>query len=340
MNILVIGGTGIIGRALLRLAASTGANVVAISRDAQTAGGAQDNVRFVTADRKDRARFAEIARVLQREYGGWDLLVDVIAFGEGDVSQVRECFGACVGHFVLISTTLVYARGPCEPSIFSADQPLAAGDQLGGYVARKVEVESAWRRCTRGNWTILRPYHVLGPGALPGCLPFHNRDVNLVRRLLSHEPLVLCRGGEVDGSFIHPDDLAEIILRLAQNERSFGRAFNAVYPVSFRAFDYYRELAGLLRAPLFVEAASYRSVWERGIGWELTALSHRYDAADLYAVASFVPLRDLRQCLVDALATQPEAGRVEQPGGVHERIALPPAPMPMPWLSEQDADEG
>ncbi len=334
MKLALIGGTGIIGAALSSLATNAGASVIALSHDSPMEN-IVPNVRQIIVNRRDRLEFGEVAKRLQREYESLDVLVDIVPFGSGDAQQVLEYFAPFVHHIIVISTTLVYARHPSEPAAIPANHALTQPGLLGGYVDRKLEVEQVWRESNRYNWTIIRPYHVLGAGSLLGCLPFHNRDPELIRRLASHEHLALCCGGKIEMSYIHPADLAELIMGIAGKLESFGRAFNAVHPETIQALSYYREIANALHLPLHVQSISRQQVWDSDYGWELTTLPHIYEASDLYDIAGFRPSRDINQCIVDAVANCPAklpAGQIPEVG---RRIKELPRPSPIQWIITQ-----
>ncbi len=171
MRILVIGGSGLIGRQLVPHLLGQGHDVHVLSRGnrAIEAPGAH----HVLADRKD-------AQAVRRAVDGdFDALIDNVAYVPEDVASVLEGLAGQVGHYVLTSTAFVYpdaeeaGRGPSAP-LRERDAPPEAlpeddGDSSphGRYVQGKRRLERRLREiCTDLHLplTIVRPaLQLMGP---------------------------------------------------------------------------------------------------------------------------------------------------------------------------------
>ena len=194
---VILGGTGLIGRAVARRLLATGWEVTAVGReqarmpaDVAAAGG-----RFVAADRSEPA--AALG-------AGTDLLVDCLCFTAGHAREVLPLL-ADVGSTVMISTKAVYvdaagnhvnsATAPSFDGPIHESQPTMAPREdiehrsAEGYGANKVAAEQVLLDSGHPV-TVLRPSRVHGDGtAKPDEWVF-------VKRVLDRrQVVVLSRGG-------------------------------------------------------------------------------------------------------------------------------------------------
>ena len=245
---LIVGGTGLIGRATARclLAAGwhvdlTGRNPAHLPAEIAAAGG-----RFVAADRDDPAQ------LLAALADGADLLVDCICYTAADATRllplVREA-----GSTVMISSKAVYvddagrhsnsATAPHFDGPIRETQPtMAAGDgdytTPEGYGANKVAAEQVLLDSGRPV-TVLRPSKIHGAGAL------RPREWVFVKRVLDRRPAVFLahRGAGVD----HPSAAANIAALVeVVAARPGQRILNSADPDAPSALEISRTIAAQL----------------------------------------------------------------------------------------------
>lgn len=208
---LIVGGTGLVGRATARrlLAAGwlvdvTGRDPARMPRDIASAGG-----RFIRAERHDaaglRAALSDDA----------DLVVDCICYTAADARLLVPLLGA-VGSAVMISSKAVYvdsagrhSNSDAAPSfggpICETQQTLAPSDAdhttRDGYGANKVAAEHVLLDSGHPV-TVLRPSKIHGEGATRA------REWVFVKRILDRRPAVFLarRGAGID----HPTAAANI----------------------------------------------------------------------------------------------------------------------------------
>jgi nucleoside-diphosphate-sugar epimerase len=115
-------------------------------------------------------------------------------------------------------------------------------------------------RCDKEDfhWTIVRPCHIYGPGSQLGCLQAHARDSQLIRRLLTREPLKLVGGGFFLQQPIFARDLSQLILDMAGNSKTYGEIFCAAGPDVVESWKYYALIAGILGVDLKVDEIPVR----------------------------------------------------------------------------------
>jgi nucleoside-diphosphate-sugar epimerase len=242
---LVLGGTGLIGRAVARrlIAAGwevdvTGRDPGRMPRDVVEAGG-----RFVAAERGDVDQ-------LRSAFGaGVDLLVDCVCFTAHDATTLLPLV-AEAGSTVMISSKAVYSDHAGRHSN-SADNPqfdgpvketqatLAAGSgdykTAEGYGPNKVAAERVLLDSGHPV-TVLRPSKVHGEGAAPA------REWVFVKRVLDRRPAVFLarRGAGVD----HPTaavNIAALVETVA--ERPGSRILNSADPDAPSGLEIARTIA-------------------------------------------------------------------------------------------------
>lgn len=200
---LVVGGTGLIGRATARrlLAAGwhvdlTGRNPAHLPADVAAAGGT-----FIPADRHDSGQ------LLTALGGGADLLVDCICYTAADATRLLPLVRDAAST-VMISSKAVYVDGAGNHSnsdnaphfdgpIHETQPTMAPGDgdytTREGYGANKVAAEQVLLESGRPV-TVLRPSKIHGAGAL------RPREWIFVKRVLDGRSAVFLarRGSGVD----------------------------------------------------------------------------------------------------------------------------------------------
>ena len=185
---VLIGGTGMIGRAAARALALDGWEVVAVSRSGTLPDGlAELGVESVVADRADDA---QLRAALGR---GADVVFDSVAMNREHGEQLNALDGL-VGSLVVISTASVYAddegraldgeggEPPVMPvPILETQRTAEPGDAT--YSTRKAELEQTLLHGPIPA-TLLRACAIHGPGAkLPRELFFVQRAVDGRRRV-------------------------------------------------------------------------------------------------------------------------------------------------------------
>jgi nucleoside-diphosphate-sugar epimerase len=191
---LIVGGTGLIGRAAARRLLASGWRVDVTGRDRSHLPEdlAASGARFFTVDRQAPQQLAALLD------GGADLLIDCVCYTAVDALGLLPLL-ADVGSTVMLSSKAVYIddagnhpNSPVRPEFdgpVTEAQPTMAPSDIGfnsreGYGANKVAAEQVLLD-SGAPVTVLRPSKVHGEGAL---LP---REWVFVKRALDERPAVL-----------------------------------------------------------------------------------------------------------------------------------------------------
>ena len=280
-SILLIGGSGFVSGALARLAVTQGYQVSAITRGQHLL---PDGVQSLIVDRHDPAAFeAAITGTGQT----WDVVVECIGYAPEDLRQDIAVLRNRTRHFIFISTDFVY-----DPYHRLYPQPEETNHfwQDGyGWKKRLSELELIETDTSPMPWTIIRPCYVYGPGSQLGTLPNHRRDQRLIERLKAGEPLRLVGGGHFLQHPIFVDDLAKVILSLANNEKAFGQVFNAAGPDLVEAADYFRIIARCLGVDLKVDEIRVSDYLAEHPEDAPSCCNRYFDLTKLRQIGAYVP---------------------------------------------------
>jgi nucleoside-diphosphate-sugar epimerase len=257
---VLIGGTGMIGRATARALAEDGWDVVAVSRSGTLPDGlAELGVEAATADRDDDAQLRAAVGA------GADVVYDSVAFTREHGEQLNALEGR-VGSLVVISSASVYADdegraldGEGDPPnlpvpILESQRTAEPGDAT--YSTRKAELEQTLLAGPLPA-TLVRACAIHGPGAkLPRELFFVKRMVDGRRRV------ALAWNGESRFHTTSVANLAELI-RLAAAKPG-DRALNAGDPDPPTTLGICRAIGDALEhefEPVLLPGDAYDNPW-------------------------------------------------------------------------------
>ncbi|WIE60120.1 NAD-dependent epimerase/dehydratase family protein [Curtobacterium sp. MCLR17_032] len=154
-RVLVLGGTGWLGRAVAEAALRDGAEVTCLARG--ESGEPPACARFVRADRSADDAYSGVGEV-------WDDVVE-LATDPAHVAGALEALSARAAHWTFVSTISVYARTDRAGDDEDAPvvEPVEPVDPT-PYADAKVTGERATRRARGTDALVVRPGLIVGPG--------------------------------------------------------------------------------------------------------------------------------------------------------------------------------
>ena len=248
MRLLLLGGTGFVGRHITEAALAAGHDVTLFNRG-QTNAGLFEGVPRLVGDR-------EAGDLAALSSGEWDAVVDVNAYTPRRVRESIAALDGRVGHYTFISTVSVYEHGPSTGSAVDESAPvdrLAEGADLDAvtnesYGALKVlceeEVLAAFGP---SSTTVVRPGIVAGPHDPT------DRFTWWVRRASRGGEMLVPDRPDQPVQAVHARDQGDFVV--AVTEGRVGGVFNSVGPSSPLT------LRGLVEACAEAAGADVEPVW-------------------------------------------------------------------------------
>lgn len=151
-RVLVLGGTGWLGREVARSAAAAGAEVVCLARG--ESGSVPEGARHTGADRRLPGAYDQLT-------GEWDEVIE-LAYDPELVAPALDGLAERASHWTLVSTVSVYARNdePCADESAALVEPR----DLTQYPEAKVAAEQVSAARIGDRLLIARPGLIVGPG--------------------------------------------------------------------------------------------------------------------------------------------------------------------------------
>jgi 2'-hydroxyisoflavone reductase len=213
MRLLVLGGTGFVGRAVVDLALRRGDDVTVLNR------GHRQTPPGVTALIGDRTTPDGLATLRDQD---WDAVIDTWSAAPRVVRDSAQALSGHAGHYTYISSRSVYADGGGPP--LTEDSPVVDADPDAGptdYATDKRGAELATRRFD-GPVMLARAGLILGPGEDIGRLPWW------LMRLARGGPTLAPGPADLPLQYIDTRDLAGFCLDAATSR--LAGAYNLVSP--------------------------------------------------------------------------------------------------------------
>lgn len=219
MNVLIIGGTGLISAGITRLLLERGDRVTHYNRGQRSQEFA-GRVTTVTGDRYNHPGFEVQMAALPR----FDAVVDMIGYDPEDVRSLLRAFGGRTGHVVFCSTVDVYAHP-------ASSYPVREGEPFRptswDYAQKKAECERVlwdWYAREGQPVTVLRPVHTYG--AQGAVLHTFGGGSYHLDRLKKGRPILIHGDGTSLWTAVHRDDAAVPFVNALGNPVAFGQSYH------------------------------------------------------------------------------------------------------------------
>jgi nucleoside-diphosphate-sugar epimerase len=251
MRVLVLGGTGLIGRAVVdRLLVENHDVVLFDMRDASPLFGG--GLELILGDRSNREAFKA---GMQKE--SFDAVIDLICFNEKDARSTVDTFRGSTGQMIICSSAAVYRRPfKTVPTIEEAED-LFDNPEF-GYAFHKAKMERYLHRTIQEEnlpITIIRPSLTFGPGSANfGVL---RQNYGVVDRIRKDKPLIMFGDGRILYSMTFSPDVAKAFSGVLGNEKTYGQAYHVSSEERHLFEDLYWELGKILgKEPQIVHVPS------------------------------------------------------------------------------------
>ncbi|MFQ1893192.1 NAD-dependent epimerase/dehydratase family protein [Aeromonas veronii] len=212
MKLLIIGGTGFLGRHLTALALDWGHEVTLFNRGLHQHPDWRDLVQL-TGDRDKSLSVLQGAGLL------WDLVIDTCCYRPEQAASLSAALLGRCARLIFISTISVYRDFSMPGMDESAPlHPIPEGEMPTDYGPLKVLCEQEYRARWGERLCILRPGVLCGPHDPTGRMAWW------IKRVQQGGPWLLPGSGEDRLQYLDVRDCAEFVLRAA--EQQLGGTFN------------------------------------------------------------------------------------------------------------------
>jgi nucleoside-diphosphate-sugar epimerase len=242
MKVLIIGGTGLISRGIVKHLLARGASVTMYNR-AQRDNPLPPEVELITGDRSRRDEFE--ARFASSRF---DVVIDMICFRPEEAESDIRAFGGRCEQLQFCSSVAAYGVKISDDVLVDETFPQ---EPISTYGKGKVACEQILLRADaerKFRTTIFRPSNTYGPGrSLIDQIELDPVAWDRVERGL---PILCADSGVALWQSTHRDDCGKAFAYAALNPKTYGEAYNATRDKIFTWRDYYRHVEAAMGKPI------------------------------------------------------------------------------------------
>lgn len=244
MNILLIGGSGIISTEVCKLAITKGYDVFILNRGKRKQF-IHPQAKLIIADMR-----LDSVDVLKSKIDDmfFDVVVDFISFTVDELMKSMDVFEKKYKQYIFISSATVYET---QKKGIKITEETRLYNPIWNYADEKIACEKYLieRSIQNSNsyYTIIRPYVTYGVTRIPfGVIP-DNANYTLINRIKLHKPVVLWDGGETLCTLTYSADFAVGVVGLFLNKKAENQAFHITSPIQHRWKDVFNVLCDILQ---------------------------------------------------------------------------------------------
>ena len=290
-----MGGTMFNGLALVRELCKHGHDVTVLNRG-KTEADLPRGVKRLVADRTDEAAMRKVLGGLE-----FDCIQDVSAYRPEDVRLMTDIFRGRTGHYVFISSTVIYAASDLLP--IHEGFPLERGASQNEYGGNKIACEDflfSEQRETGFPATVVAFSMVFGPNNI---LP--DREQRMFARLLRGRKVLIPGDGTTLGQVGHVDDQARALRMVMGQPVTFGKRYNLTGADCFTSEGYvdtFSEVLGVPAEKLFIPPALMDDLYDGRVPMAPATPDSRIDIRTTTSQSQLATTRFVLAFLVQRLA--------------------------------------
>jgi nucleoside-diphosphate-sugar epimerase len=239
MDVLIVGGTGLISTGITRQAVDAGHDVTLFHRG-ETESDLPDSVDHVYGDRNETDELVDAADSVDP-----DVVVDMVCFTPEQARGAVEAF-AGVEQFVFCSTVDVYHR-PLDANPATEEAPREP--PVSQYGADKAECEDIFMDAHEDAFqtTVIRPWSTYGEGG--PVIHTMGWGTYYLDRMRKGKPVIVHGDGATLWGPCHRDDVAGAFVAALGNETAYGEAYHVTSEEVISWNQYHEYVADAMDAP-------------------------------------------------------------------------------------------
>ena len=239
MDVLIVGGTGLISTGITRQAVEAGHDVTLFHRG-ETDSELPASVSHVYGDRNETAELADAAEEVDP-----DVVIDMVCFTPEQAEGAVAAFEG-VEQFVFCSTVDVYHR-PLDANPATEEAPREP--TVSQYGADKAECEDVFMDAHGEAFqtTVIRPWSTYGEGG--PVIHTMGWGTYYLDRIRKGEPVIVHGDGATLWGPCHRDDVAGAFVTAIGNETAYGEAYHVTSEEVISWNQYHEYVADAMDAP-------------------------------------------------------------------------------------------
>ena len=254
MNVLIIGGTGVLSSAVTAEALRQRIGVTMINRGKRKI---PEGVELIKAD---KAEFQTISKALESRT--FDAVMDFLCYTDAQTEKSARFYMKYTKQYFYISSCAVYDTASLNGQM--ADEESKKVLPIWKYSVDKWASEQKIKTLFKGsdvNYTIIRPCVTYGDTRIPyGISPTYGYHWTLCARILSGKPIITWNQGKNRCNITRVEDFAVGVVGLIGNQKAYGEAFNVCgdeYPTQGEVLDCISEIVNYPVKKIDIDAEFY-----------------------------------------------------------------------------------
>ncbi|MFT7590089.1 MAG: 2'-hydroxyisoflavone reductase [Limisphaerales bacterium] len=211
MNILVLGGTQFVGRAIVNRLVKNPNNIITLSNRGKSAPDLFKELELIKADREAD----DMQAITSRD---WDVVVDVSSFFPDSLADLTKKLTGRIGKYIYISTCSVYRFGTDNPpydetmTTLTCEKDQRTNPDMSTYGERKMACEIELLENHRLEKVIFRPSVIYGPHDL------YDRHYHWLYRAKQDDKFIVPESPIGMANYTWLDDLTRLVEEASQKE--------------------------------------------------------------------------------------------------------------------------
>ena len=220
MNILIVGGTGVLSSAVTAEALKQGIAVTMINRGRRKM---PESIELIKADMNDQSTI--VTKLGERQF---DAVIDFLCYTKAQTEKSVKLYSRYTKQYFYISSCAVYDTATIKGQI--ADEESKKVLPIWKYSVDKWASEQKLRALLDGTdvkYTIIRPCVTYGDTRIPyGIMPPYGYHWALCARILAGKPIITWNGGMNRCNMTRVEDFSVGVVGLIGNPQAYNEAFN------------------------------------------------------------------------------------------------------------------
>ncbi len=219
MNVLFIGGTGIISTAVVELCVKNDINVTVFNRGNNNKDVPKE-VNQIIGDYHNKEEVKTLLLGMK-----FDTVVNFIAFGVDQVQKDYEIFKDITNHYVFISSASAYQK-PVQDFPITEETPLF--NPFWEYSRNKQHCEEYLQSIKDPEFhiTIIRPSHTYNDKHLMLTVKEWGSEYSLLKRIIEGKEYIIPGDGTSLWTITHNTDFAKAFIHILGNKDTFNEVYH------------------------------------------------------------------------------------------------------------------